>query len=119
MSETFKWCKDKTRLYIWDKQVFCVSWFGIKYWYLSDKLHRENGPAIEDANGNKWWYLNGKRHRENGPAIEYAKGGKVWWLNDRIHRENGPAVEYGNGDKAWWLNGVCFTKSDYWKELYK
>ncbi len=32
---------------------------GNKYWYLNDKLHREDGPAIEYANGNKSWYING------------------------------------------------------------
>ena len=38
---------------------------GDKYWYVNDKLHRENGlPAVEYANGNKEWYVNGKRHRE-------------------------------------------------------
>ena len=37
-------------------------------------LHREDGPAIEYANGNKHWYLNGKLHREDGPAIENANG---------------------------------------------
>jgi hypothetical protein len=29
-----------------------------KWWYLNDKLHREDGPAVEGANGDKWWYLN-------------------------------------------------------------
>lgn len=54
---------------------------GTKRWHLkSGKLHREDGPAIEAANGNKEWYLNGKRHRKDGPAIEYAAGGKVWYL---------------------------------------
>ncbi len=28
--------------------------------------------------GNKHWYLNGERHREDGPAIEWADGDK-WW----------------------------------------
>jgi len=27
-------------------------------WYLKNKLHREDGPAIEYANGDKYWYLN-------------------------------------------------------------
>lgn len=31
--------------------------------------------------GNKEWYLNGKRHREDGPAIEWADGTKSWYLN--------------------------------------
>ena len=34
---------------------------GSKYWYLNDKLHREDGPAIEYASGHKEWYLNGKQ----------------------------------------------------------
>ena len=35
------------------------------------KLHRkDNGPAIEHTNGKKEWYKEGKLHREDGPAIE-------------------------------------------------
>ena len=45
--------------------------------------HREDGPAIEYANGSKAWYLNGLCHRIYGPAIEYADGYKTWWLNDK------------------------------------
>lgn len=52
-----------------------------KRWYLNDKLHREDGPAVECTNGTKFWYLNGKRHREDGPAIECADGTKYWYLN--------------------------------------
>ena len=52
---------------------------GSKFWYLNDKLHRTDGPAVEYANGGKEWYLNGKRHREDGPAIEYADGRKRWF----------------------------------------
>ena len=33
------------------------------------------------ASGNKYWRLHGKYHREDGPAVEYANGGKQWWLN--------------------------------------
>jgi len=33
---------------------------GDKFWYLNDKLHREDGPALEYASGNKYWYLKGK-----------------------------------------------------------
>ena len=38
-------------------------------------------------NGDKWWYLNGKRHREDGPAIEWADGTKFWYLNDELLTE--------------------------------
>ena len=56
-------------------------------WYNEDnKLHREDGPAVEYSDGEKYWYLNGKRHREDGPAIEYANGDKSWYIDDKLHR---------------------------------
>ena len=55
--------------------------------YYSDRemtiIHREDGPAIENANGFKSWYLNGKRHREDGPALEWSDGSKEWYLNGK------------------------------------
>jgi len=30
--------------------------YGDKYWYLNYKLHRENGRAIDDADGKKGRY---------------------------------------------------------------
>ncbi len=78
--------------------------YGNKRWYLNDKHHREDGPAIEYTDGDKEWWLNGKRHREDGPAIEWANGDKRWYLNDKRHREDGPAIEYTDGNKEWWLN---------------
>ena len=86
---------------------------GNKYWYLNGKYHREYGPAVEKSNGDKEWYLNGELHREGGPAVEYASGDKYWYLNGEHHREYGPAVEKSNGDKEWYLNGVRKTKDEY------
>ena len=57
--------------------------YGTKKWYLHEKLHRDDGPAIECSNGDKEWYINGKLHRENGPAIEYSDGYKAWWFEDK------------------------------------
>lgn len=55
-----------------------------KNWFSKDgKRHREDGPAIELANGEKHWFLNGKRHRVDGPAIEYANGIKQWWVDGK------------------------------------
>jgi hypothetical protein len=35
--------------------------YGNKFWYDTDgKLHRDDGPAIERANGRKSWYLHKK-----------------------------------------------------------
>ena len=59
-----------------------------KRWYLNDKLHREDGPAYEDADGTKEWWLNGKWHREDGPAVERVGGSKYWFLHgEGIHPE--------------------------------
>jgi len=55
--------------------------------YYKDKemniRHREDGPAVERADGYKEWYLNDQLHREDGPAVEYADGSKYWFLNDK------------------------------------
>jgi len=62
------------------------------------------------------WYLNGVPHREDGPAVEYANGTKSWWLNGELHREDGPAIERADGYKAWYLNGVNMTEEQFLKE---
>ena len=81
-------------------------------WYLNGRRHREDGPAVEWANGYKEWYLNDQRHRPDGPAVEWADGSKVWYLNGQRHRPDGPAMEWADGDKEWWLNGREVTESD-------
>jgi hypothetical protein len=86
---------------------------GDKFWYLNGKLHREDGPAVEESDGSKDWYLNDQRHREDGPAIEWANGDKSWYLNGQCHREDGPAIEWSDGDKEWWLNGECLTEEEF------
>jgi hypothetical protein len=53
-------------------------------WYLNNMLHREDGPAIEYADGDKHWYLNGKRHREDGPACKLEDGYKAWFWKGKI-----------------------------------
>ena len=87
------------------------------YWYINDRFHREDGPAIEYANGNKSWYLNGKLHREDGPAIEDADGHKSWYLNGKLHREDGPAVEFADGRTYYYINGKYIHKLDN-KRIY-
>ena len=78
---------------------------GHKAWYVDDKRHRTDGPAFEGADGYKAWYSDGKRHRVGSPAIEYASGTKEWWLDGELHRTNGPAVERADGTKAWYVHG--------------
>ena len=85
-----------------------INKFGDKTYYLNDILHREDGPAVESANGNKAWYKNGQCHREDGPAIERTNGDKLWYKNGKLHREDGPAIELTGGEKAWYLNDKCY-----------
>ncbi len=39
-------------------------------------------PAIEGPLG-KSWYRKGKRHREDGPAVEHADGRKGWYRHGK------------------------------------
>jgi len=64
-----------------NKDGLTIDEYGTKRWYLNDKYHRTDGPAIEYINGDKHWFLNGKRHRTDGPAIEYYNGTKYWYIN--------------------------------------
>ena len=75
---------------------------GSQRWYLNDKLHREDGPAIICPDGTQRWYLNGKCHREDGPAIIYSDGTQVWYLDDNhitnevIHWANERNIDLNN-----------------------
>ena len=65
-----------------------------------------------DHNGTNRWYSNDKLHREDGPAVEYADGDKFWYLNGKLHRKDGPAIEGVNEDKEWWINGKRVSEKD-------
>ena len=77
------------------------------------RFHREDGPAIECADGDKFWYQNGELHRDGGPACEYTKGDKSWYKNGNLHREDGPAREYANGYKVWYINGRELSEKEF------
>ena len=85
-------------------------------WYKDAKckvLHRENGPAIEYADGTKFWFQNGQCHRTDGPAIEWSYGTKSWWQNGQYHRTDGPAIERADGYKFWYINGEGMTEEEF------
>ena len=42
---------------------------------------------VEVNENGTFWKLNGNLHREDGPAIEYANGTKEWWLNGKQYTE--------------------------------
>jgi hypothetical protein len=81
---------------------------GTFHYNEKNELHREDGPAIEDADGYKGWYLNDKLHRVDGPAVEDVNGYgyKAWYLHGQRHRTDGPAIERADGYKEYWLHGV-------------
>ena len=98
------------------KYYVTVDDFGTTRWYKEAKckvLHRENGPAIEYADGTKCWYQNGLLHRTDGPAIDRASGHKEWWQNDQCHRTDGPAVVFEDGDNYWYINGKQMTEAEF------
>lgn len=66
--------------------------YGTKRWYKEDKLHREDGPAVEYTNGDLDWLQEGQLHREDGPAIEY-------YLIDKF------GTNYGGENVSWYYKG--------------
>ena len=96
-----------------------VNEYGTRMYYNSaNKLHRDDGPAIESSDGDKFWYQNGLIHRTDGPAIEYPNGAKFWVQNNLLHRTDGPAVMYANGELQWWIHGEHMSE-DKFKQVVK
>ena len=98
------------------KYYVVVDDMGTTRWYKDAKckvLHRENGPAVENATSDKFWYQNGDLHRTDGPAIELYSGHKEWHQNGLRHRTDGPAVEWVGGIKEWYINGEELTEAEF------
>ena len=65
-----------------------------------DKIFLEwlDGTRIKEISpSGTFWRRKGKLHREDGPAVEYANGTKEWWINDEkltkgefLKRKKGP-----------------------------
>ena len=53
---------------------------GDKSYYLNNRVHRRDGPAVERANGEKYYIVDGYLHREDGPAIEIFDGSESYYL---------------------------------------
>ena len=98
MNEYIKTYKDGTKLYYKDKE--------------KTMLHREDGPAVEYADGSKGWYQNGKLHRIDGPALEWFDGDRLWYQNDKLHRMDGPAITTRGESKEWWVDHVFIFDVD-------
>ena len=66
-----------------------------------------------DKYGNRRWYKEGKYHRDDGPAVEFANGHKEWLKEGERHRDDGPAIELADGYKSWYLNGIYIEKDNF------
>lgn len=77
---------------------------GYKEYRINNKLHRENGPAIEILSG-KAYYINGLLHRIDGPAYVHMNGYKEYYYEGKLHNPNGPAVDWGEEKQEWWIHG--------------
>ena len=79
-----------------------------------------------------WYNENNRLHREDGPALEDPAFGKIWYFDGHFHREDGPAVEHVDGYKAWYYHGKrvdCFSQEEFermiellpfeWKIIWK
>jgi len=95
-----------------------INSYGAQEWWLNDKRHRIDGPAIIHTDGYRAWWINDKRHRIDGPAIIWADGRQAWCINGEYHREDGPAVIYGY--QIWYLNGNEISDAEIkeWQEKY-
>jgi len=65
------------------------------------------------------FYIKGTNilHREDGPAVEAADGAKKWLINGKLHREDGPAVIFENGTVEWYLDGKGYEKEQWFEAL--
>ena len=86
---------------------------GGKEWWVNGARHREDGPAVLNADGSCSWYLNGNLHREDGPAVEATSGATAWYQAGELHREDGPAVEGADGTREWYNRAVKLSEEEF------
>lgn len=62
---------------------------------------------VDDKGTKNYYNLNCRQlDRNDGPAVEYADGGKLYYKNGQLHNESGPAIQWANGDRYYFLNDV-------------
>jgi len=86
---------------------------GTQRWWLNEKKHRTDGPAVIYAGGTQFWFLNGQLHRTDGPAEIWFGGTQRWYLNGQRHRTDGPAEIWADGTQRWWLTGEKVTQKEH------
>jgi hypothetical protein len=77
-------------------------------------MDKDMQPVMSiDALGDTIWLLNDQYHREDGPAIEYADGRKDWVLHGRFHRKDGPAIEWPDGATTFYIHNTHYTFDEW------
>ena len=51
---------------------------------ISNRIIADMTEIILKSTGDKEWRLKGRLHREDGPAIERANGQNEWWVNGEL-----------------------------------
>ena len=84
----------------------------------SDRIPSDfTGESVDDR-GNRYHWAKGQLHREDGPAVVEADGTVRYLVGGILHREDGPAVEwaiskyYPNGLREYYFRGVKVQKAD-------
>ena len=77
--------------------------------YTALKYH----VVVDETGTRRYYNVAGRLHREDGPAVERADGSKFWHQNGRLHREDGPAIIWHYGARYWFLHGVEYTKNNH------
>lgn len=87
---------------------------GAKQWFIHGKRHRIGAPALIYGDGSEEWYEDGTPHRVGGPAMMHSNGNKLWAYRGDLHRLDGAAIEKANGNKSWWVKGIRYDDVEEW-----
>lgn len=56
----------------------------IKYWFIDNKFHRDDGPALENnKSGSKSWFIENELHRDDGPALIVPDEEPLYYLHGK------------------------------------
>lgn len=63
--------------------------------------------------GYVWLDSKGKVHRIDGPAVDQVDGVKEWYKHGTLHRLDGPAIEWADGPVEYYVDGRQFTEDEF------
>lgn len=120
-SENIAWCSSNPKDRLWmdsSGKIFAEDGVNVDDVIYTIKPVVKNGLIVSE-NGSQRWYMNDKLHNEDGPAVSYPNpnGYEAWYKDGILHRTNGPAVHYENGDQSFYINGIQYTEKVYWERI--